>query len=118
MARIRGKAKKAEIMTLEEAVKKYMHNGIQIAFSGFTGFNRNPMAFAWEVVRQKYKDLHVIDRHGSCCTWLLNTVGAIKVYETDWMGWGEMAGKLDINMERIYKAGKIILEDYSHGAMA
>jgi acyl CoA:acetate/3-ketoacid CoA transferase alpha subunit len=49
MARIRGKAKKAEIMTLEEAVKKYMHNGIQIAFSGFTGFNRNPVAFAWEV---------------------------------------------------------------------
>jgi len=25
---------------------------------------------------------------------------------------GEMAGKLDINMERIYKAGKMILEDY------
>ncbi len=76
------------------------------------------MAFAWEAVRQGFKDLHVIDRHGSCCTWLLNAVGAIKIYETDWMGWGEMAGKLDINLERIYKAGKMILEDYSHGAMA
>ena len=29
-----------------------------------------------------------------------------------------MAGKLDINLERNYKAGKMILEDYSHGAMA
>jgi glutaconate CoA-transferase subunit A len=34
------------------------------------------------------------------------------------MGWGEMAGKLDISLERRYKAGQIILEDYSHGAMA
>jgi len=118
MPRIRGKAKKVEIMTLEETVKKYMHDGIMCAFSGFTAFNRNPMAFAWETARQGIKDIHVIDRHGSNCTWLLNGVGAIKIYETDWMGWGEMAGKLDINLERNYKAGKMILEDYSHGAMA
>ncbi|MEI8173805.1 MAG: CoA-transferase [Deltaproteobacteria bacterium] len=118
MPRIRGKAKKAEILTLEAAVKKYMHDGIQCAFSGFTGFNRNPVAFAWETARQGIKDIHVIDRHGSNCTWLLNAVCAIKIYETDWMGWGEMAGKLDINLERTYKAGKMILEDYSHGAMA
>ncbi len=118
MPRIRGKSKTAEIMTLDAAVKKFMHNGVMCAFSGFTGFNRNPFAFAWETARQGVKDIHVIDRHGSCCTWLLNAVGAIGVYETDWMGWGEMAGKLDINMERLYKNGKIILEDYSHGAMA
>jgi glutaconate CoA-transferase subunit A len=34
------------------------------------------------------------------------------------MGWGEMAGKLDVNLERRYKKGEMILEDYSHGAMA
>lgn len=116
--RIRGSSKKAEILTLEEAVKKYMHDGIVCAFSGFTGFNRNPFSFAWESVRQKVKNIHVLDRHGSCCTWLLNAVGAIKIYETDWMGWGEMAGKLDVSLERNYKAGKMILEDYAHGAMA
>ena len=116
--RIRGSSKKAEILTLEEAVKKHAKSGMQVAFSGFTGFNRNPMAFAWEMVRQGIKDLHVIDRHGSCCTWLLNAASAIKIYETDWMGWGEMAGKLDINMNRNYLSGKAILEDYSHGAMA
>ena len=118
MPRIRSMAKKAEILTLEEAVKKYMKNGLQVAYSGFTGFNRNPVAFAWETARQGFKDIHVIDRHGSCCTWVLNAVRAIKVYETDWMGWGEMAGKLDINLNNAYKEGKIILEDYSHGAMA
>lgn len=118
MARIRGKSKTAEILTLDAAVKKYALSGSQIAFSGFTGFNRNPFAFAWEMVRQGVKDVHSIDRHGSCCTWLLNAVNAIKIFETDWMGWGEMAGKLDINLGRNYKAGKVILEDYAHGAMA
>ncbi len=118
MARIRGKSKKAEILSLEEAVKKYMHDGVICAYSGFTGFNRNPFAFAWETVRQGIKDIHVIDRHGGVCTWLLNAVNAMKIYETDWMGWGEMAGKIDINLERHYKAGKVILEDYSHGSMA
>ena len=118
MPRIRGSAKKAELLTLEEAVKKYMRNDIVCAFGGFTGFNRNPFAFAWETARQGFKNIHVMDRHGSQCTWLLNAVGAIKIYETNWMGWGEMAGKLDINMEKLYKQGKIILEDYSHGATA
>ncbi len=37
MARIRGKAKKAEIMTLEQAVKKYMHNGIQVCLQRVYG---------------------------------------------------------------------------------
>lgn len=118
MVRSRDKAKKAQILTLEEAVAKYMHDGIVCAFSGFTGFNRNPTAFAWETVRQGIKNIHVLDRHGSVCTWLLNAVGAISIQETDWMGWGEMAGKLDMNLERNYKAGKMILEDYAHGAMA
>jgi len=118
MSRTRGNTKKLEFLTLEEAVKKYMHNGIACAFSGCTGFNRNPVAFAWETARQGFKDIHVIDRHGSQCTWILNAVNAIGIFETDWMGWAEMAGKLDLNMERLYKAGKIILEDYSHGSMA
>ncbi|MBK7552987.1 MAG: CoA transferase subunit A [Syntrophaceae bacterium] len=114
----RGATKKARVMSLEEAVKTFIKDGCMIGFGGFTGFNRNPTAVAWEMVRQGVKDLHVMDRHGSVCTWLLNAAGAIKIYETDWMGWGEMAGKLDVNLERRYKKGEMILEDYSHGAMA
>ena len=118
MPRLRTQTKKAQIMSLEEACKTFMKDGAMVAWSGFTGFNRNPFAFAWQTVRQGVKDLHVIDRHGSCCTWLLNAAGAMKIYETDWMGWGEMAGKLDVNLEKRYKKGEMILEDYSHGAMA
>jgi glutaconate CoA-transferase subunit A len=118
MARALRQRKQAEILPLKDAVSKYMRDGITCAYSGATSFNRTPMAFAWETVRQGFKDLHIMDRHGSCCTWLLNTVGAIKIFETDWMGWGEMAGKLDINLEKRYKAKQIILEDFCHGAMA
>jgi len=118
MPRTPRQRKQVEILSLEDAVKKYMRDGLICAYSGFTGFNRNPVAFAWETVRQGFKNLHVMDRHGSCCTWLLNAIGAMKIFETDWMGWGEMAGKLDINLERRYKAQQIILEDYAHGAMA
>ncbi len=118
MPRSLRQPKKAEILSLEDAVKKHVKDGQVIAFSGFTGFNRNPVALTWEAIRQGRKDFHVLDRHGSCSTWMLNAVGAMKVYETDWMGWGEMAGKLDINLNNQYKKGNIILEDYSHGAMA
>ncbi|MEN6437127.1 MAG: CoA-transferase [Syntrophobacter sp.] len=118
MPRALRQRKKAEILPLKEAVSTYVHDGQICAFSGFTGFNRNPFAFAREMVRQGFKDLHVLDRHGSCCTWLLNAVGAMKIFETNWMGWGEMAGKLDFNLDRQYKAGKMILEDYAHGATA
>ena len=118
MPRALRERKQVEILSLEDAVKKYVHNDQIVAFSGFTGFNRNPVAFAWEMVRQGIKNLHVLDRHGSCCTWLLNAVGAMKIFETNWMGWGEMAGKLDINLDRRYKKGEILLEDYSHGATA
>ena len=68
MPRLRTQTKKAQIMSLEEACKAFMHDGAMVAWSGFTGFNRNPFAFAWQTVRQGVKNLHVIDRHGSCCT--------------------------------------------------
>lgn len=118
MPRIREGTKRAEILSLEEAVAKYTHDGMTIGFSGFTGFNKNPVAFAWEMIRQGRKDLHCMDRHGSVCTFLFNAEGRMKIYETDWYGWGEMAGKIDINLERQYKAGNILLEEYAHGAMA
>ena len=110
--------KQAEIMSLEGAIEKFVKDGTVIAFGGFTGFGRNPFAASWEIVRQKIKKLHSLDRHGSCCTWLLNAVGALEIFETDWMGWGEIAGKLDLNMERQYKNKNVILEDYAHGGMA
>ena len=118
MARPLQDPKTVEILSLEEAVKKYTCDGMSIGFSGFTAGVRNPVAFVWEMMRQGRKDLHVLDRHGGVCTFLLNAAKRIKIYETDWYGWGELAGKLDLNFERQYKAGEILAEEYAHGATA
>ena len=42
-----------KLMTLEEAVRRFIKNGSQIAIGGFT-VTRNPMALAYEIVRQRH----------------------------------------------------------------
>jgi len=112
------KAKRAEILSLQEAVKKYMHDDIMLCTGGFTAMNRNPVAWIWESIRQGISGVHNIDPHGCLTSWLLNAAGRMKVHETAWTGWAEMAGKLDIGSCNRYKDGSLILEEYAHGAMA
>lgn len=112
------KTKKAEILSLEEAVKKYMHDGVMLCTGGFTAMNRNPVAWVWETIRQGFKEIHNIDPHGCLTSWLLNAADRMSIHETAWTGWGEMAGKLDVQSGNRYKKGELLLEEYSHGAMA
>ena len=110
--------KKVEILSLEDAVRKYVHDGICLAFSGFTAVLRNPSAFGWEIARQGFKNLHVLDKHGSWDTALLFAAERISIYETDYVGLGEKAAAFDLCFERSYKEGKVMVEDYPHGGMA
>ena len=48
-----------KLMTLEEAVRRFVKDGSQIALGGFT-VTRSPMAVAYEIVRQRIKDLHIV----------------------------------------------------------
>ena len=41
-----------KLMSLSEAVTRFAHDGAQVALGGFT-INRNPMAFVYEMVRQR-----------------------------------------------------------------
>jgi len=50
---------KDKLMTPEEAIRKFVKNGSQIAIGGFT-INRNPMGLTYEIVRQGIKDLHLV----------------------------------------------------------
>ncbi len=54
----RGKNRKLEkkVMSLKEAIAKYVHDGDYIAIGGF-GANRTPVAACHEIVRQKRKHL-------------------------------------------------------------
>ncbi len=108
----------AKIMSLEEAVRTFMHDGICMATGGFTGFVRDPVAFVWEAIRQGHKDIHYLSGHPGIQTYLLHAAKRIKVMEHCWMGYGEMFGKLDVNSTRMYEEGKLIYEDYSHAQVA
>ena len=111
-------AKKNKIMSLEEAVKTFMHDGISMGCGGFTGFVRNPVAFVWEAIRQGHKDIHYLGGHPGINTFLLTASQRASIIEHCWSGYGEIFGKLDMNSSRLYEQGKLIYEDYSHGQMA
>lgn len=106
---------KAKIMSLEEAVSTYCHDGMCLAFGGFTGFIRDPSAFAWEMVRQGIKNIHYSIGHPGFHTFLLDAVEAIAINENSWLGYGEVFAKMDFCGVRQLEAGRVIYEDYSHG---
>ena len=54
------KGKSDKVMSLEEAVSRYVTDGCSVAYGAIAG--REPMAVSYEIVRQKKKDLiHVTD---------------------------------------------------------
>lgn len=107
-----------KIMSLEEAVKTHIRDGVSIAMGGFTGFNRNPVAFAWEIVRQGYKDLHYIVGHPSCATFLMHAGGNLGIHENSFCGYGEVFSKVDLAGAKLLQEEKMIWEDWSHGQQA
>lgn len=104
-------------LSLEDAVASYIQDGTQIMFGGFTGFVREPMAFAWEIVRQGYKNLINPMVNSGFSTWLLHSTNAIRIKEDSWVGCGEIFAKLDLNADRCIKTKSMLVEDYAHGQM-
>jgi glutaconate CoA-transferase, subunit A len=101
-------------MTIKEAVN-LINDGDAITFSGFTIWRR-PMAIVYELIRQRKKDLHLIEVNSGTHGDMLIGAGAVKIWESCWIG-HELFGKLGANLDRKVKAGEIITEDYSHQQM-
>lgn len=99
-------------MTVNEAVKQFINDGDMITFSGFTIWRR-PMAIVYEIVRQKKKDLHLLEVNSGTHGEVLIGAGCVKIWESCWIG-HELFGKLGANMARKVKSGELIAEDYSH----
>ena len=47
-----------KVVTLSEAIQRYVADGCHISIGGFT-INRNPMAAVYEIIRQSKKELHL-----------------------------------------------------------
>ncbi|MDY0131631.1 MAG: CoA transferase [Desulforegulaceae bacterium] len=107
-------AKKTKRLGLKEAVS-LIKDGDMITFSGFTIWRR-PMAAVYEMIRQKKKNLHLVEVNGGTHSDVLIGAGCVDIWESCWIG-HELYGKIGANLARKAEEGKIIIEDYSHVQM-
>ncbi len=104
-----------KVMSLSEAVKKFIPDGAQVSLGGFTA-QRHPMAFVHEMIRQKKKDLHLVG-HSPGGDWdMLIGAGCVKrvelAYEAD-----EAFGRIGPRFRLAVQRGEIEWEDYSNFGM-
>jgi glutaconate CoA-transferase, subunit A len=105
-----------KLMSLPEAVKRFIKDGSQIAIGGFT-ITRNPMAVAYEIVRQRIKNIHLVcHSHGQALDVLIGA-GCVKRLEIAYGGNGRYAPTC-IRFKKAVQNGLIEFEDYSNYQMS
>lgn len=105
-----------KVMSLSEAVKTFIQDGAHVSFGGFT-INRQPMAVAYEVIRQGIKHLHVYEHSAGQALDLLIGAGCVKVVELAYAGTGRFAPTC-IRFRKAVEAGMLMVEDYTNYQMA
>jgi glutaconate CoA-transferase, subunit A len=108
-------SKKSKRITLMDAAE-IIKDGSILSFSGFTIWRR-PCALVFELIRQKRRDLHVIEVNSGPHTEFLVGAGCVKIWESCWIG-HELYGKYGANLARKVRHKEIVYEDYSHAEMA
>ncbi len=101
-------------ITLSEAAE-IIKDGTMLTFSGFTIWRR-PCALIFELIRQKRRDLHLVEVNSGPHSEFLIGAGCVKIWESCWIG-HELYGKYGANLSRKVKNKEIIFEDYSHAEM-
>jgi glutaconate CoA-transferase subunit A len=105
-----------KLMTVEEAVSRFIPDGSQMAIGGFS-ITRNPMALAYEIVRQKVRDLHIVcHSHGQALDVLIGA-GCVKRLEIAYGGNGRYAPTC-IRFKKAVERQEIEFEDYSNFQMS
>ena len=107
---------KEKLMSPQEAVKRFIKNGAQIAIGGFT-INRNPMGMIYEIVRQRVKDLHLVCHSNGQALDVLIGAGCVKRVEIAYGGNGRFAPTC-VRFRKAIEQGDIEFEDYSNYHMS
>lgn len=100
-----------KVMTAEEAVKTYIHNGDCIAVGGFVT-NRRPYALIREVIRQKKRDLYVESGPAGGDIDMLIGAGCVKAINISYIansGYTQVCRRFREAVEK----GGLPFEDYS-----
>jgi len=107
-------SKQNKRISLQEAAA-LIGDGSSLTFSGFTIWRR-PMALIYELIRQKRRELHLIEVNGGPQTEFLVGAGCVAIWESCWVG-HELYGKYGANVSRRVGKKELLVEDYSHSEM-
>lgn len=102
---------KPKIVNMQEAIS-HIQDGDMLTFGGFTTWRR-PMAAVYEIIRQKKRNLHLVEVNGGTHDDILVGAGCVRVWESCWCG-HELNGKFGGNLARKIEQGEIIYTDYPH----
>ncbi len=105
-----------KLMTVDQAVSRFIPNGCQLAIGGFS-ITRNPMAIAYEIIRQRVRDLHIVcHSHGQALDVLIGA-GCVKRLEIAYGGNGRYAPTC-VRFKKAVERSEIEFEDYSNYQMS
>lgn len=104
------------LMGLDEAVSRFVKDGCQLAIGGFT-ITRNPMAAAYEIVRQRVKDIHLVCHSNGQALDVLIGAGCVKRLEIAYGGNGRYAPTC-VRFKKAVQRSEIQFEDYSNYQMS
>jgi glutaconate CoA-transferase, subunit A len=105
-----------KLMTIEEAVRRFIKNGCQLAIGGFT-VTRNPMAAVYEVARQRVRGIHLVCHSNGQALDVLIGAGCVKRLEIAYGGNGRFAPTC-VRFRKAIERNEIEFEDYSNYQMS
>ncbi len=106
----------SKLMTVGEAVERFVHDGQQIAVGGFT-INRNPMALVYEIARRRIRDLHLVAHSNGQALDVLVGAGCVSRIEVAYGGNGRFAPTC-IRFRKAVERGEVLVEDYTNNQMS
>jgi glutaconate CoA-transferase subunit A len=101
-----------KIISLRDAVERFIYDGAHIAFGGFT-MQRHPMAFVRELIRHGKRDLVIYGHSPGIDVDMLIGAGVVKRIEIAYVG-DELFVSPGRNFRRAIESGTIQWEDYSN----
>ena len=104
-----------KVLTLSEAISKYVHSGDSICFGGFTT-NRKPYAAAREILRQGLTDFIVYAGPAGGDWDMMIGEGRVKAYINCYTADSGVTN-VSRRYRDAYEKGKLIMEDYSQDAV-
>ena len=104
-----------KVMSLGEAVDRYVFDGCHMSIGGFT-INRNPMAAVYEIIRQRKKHIHLYAHSNGQGVDELIGAGCVDRLEIAYAGSGRFAPTC-VRFKKAVQNGDLQVEDYSNYQM-